>query len=232
MDADRFPLRVESLSLARGGREVLRGIDAAFERSRVTALVGPSGAGKTSLLRCLDRLEDPDRGRVLLDGTDIRDLDPTYVRRTVAMIFQTPVLFPGGVEANLRYGMVEAVARGDVVEALGAAGLPESFAERDATALSVGQAQRVALARALIRKPEVLLLDEPTSALDKDAAAKIEETIRTLASRDLTIVLVTHNLAQARRVADTALLMVDGQIVDSGSPEQIESAWPDPAVAP
>jgi putative ABC transport system ATP-binding protein len=151
------------------------------------------------------------------------------LRRKVAMIFQTPILFPGGVEANIKYGLVGAVPASTVAEALTAAGLAESFLQRDATALSVGQAQRVAIARALVREPEVLLMDEPTSALDKDAAAKIENLIRTLADRDLTVVLVTHNFAQARRVADVALLMVEGRIVASGAPDAIEEAWPEHA---
>ena len=224
-DADCFPLVVEGVALSRGGHSVLKGIDARFEAGRVTAIVGPSGAGKTSLLRCLNRLEDPDAGTVWLDGRDVRELDPTFVRRKVAMIFQTPILFPGGVEANLQYGLEPTMSRTHLIDALGAAGLSESFLQRDSVALSVGQAQRVAVARALVRDPEVLLMDEPTSALDKDAAAKIESLIRALADSGLTVVLVTHNIGQARRVADVALLLVDGRIVAAGNPDDIEDAW-------
>src|SRR2546426_2967150 len=108
VDRDRAPLRMEGVHLSRAGREVLCGIDVAFERGVVTAIVGPSGAGKTSLLRCLNRLEDPDRGRVFLDGTDLREMAPTDLRRRVGMIFQTPVLFDGGVRANLAYGLNDA----------------------------------------------------------------------------------------------------------------------------
>lgn len=203
---------------------MLRGIDARFAAGRVTAVIGPSGAGKTSLLRCLNRLEEPDRGRVLLDGSDIRTLAPTELRKRVGMVFQTPLLFEGGVKANLAYGLDDADEE-DLRAALRDAGLKEEFLARDSSALSVGQAQRVCIARCLVRRPEVLLMDEPTSALDKDAAARVESLTRSLAERGLTIVLVTHNLEQARRVADTALLLVDGRRAAEGSPEEMESAW-------
>jgi putative ABC transport system ATP-binding protein len=223
-DPNLFPLEVHDVGLSRGGREVLRGIEARFAAGRVTAIIGPSGAGKTSLLRCLNRLEEPDQGRVLLDGSDIRTLAPTELRRRVGMVFQTPILFEGGVRANLAYG-VDGIADDDLRAALRDAGLKEEFLARDSSALSVGQAQRVCIARCLVRRPEVLLMDEPTSALDKDAAARVEALTRSLAESGLTIVLVTHNLDQARRVADTALLLVDGRLAAEGSPDEMESAW-------
>jgi putative ABC transport system ATP-binding protein len=109
---------------------------------------------------------------------------------------------------------------------LDAAGLPGSFLDRESTALSVGQAQRVCIARALVRDPEALLMDEPTSALDKDAAAKIERTIERLAEGGLTVVLVTHNLEQARRVARVGVLLDEGRSVAAGDLDAIEAAWP------
>lgn len=224
-DPRSFPLEVEGVTLARGGRTVLRGIDARFGAGRVTALVGPSGAGKTSLLRCLNRLEEPESGRVLLDGHDLRGLPPTELRKRVGMVFQTPTLFEGGVRANLRYGL-EDVPEETLAWALREAGLKEDFLARDSSALSVGQAQRVCIARCLVRKPEVLLMDEPTSALDKDAAARVESLIASLAEHGLTIVLVTHNLSQAQRVAHAAALLVDGTVAASGTPSEIEAAWP------
>jgi ABC-type phosphate transport system ATPase subunit len=111
------------------------------------------------------------------------------------------------------------------VAGLEAAGLPPSFLGRESSALSVGQAQRVCIARALVREPDVLLMDEPTSALDKDAAARIEALITELAERDLTIVLVTHNLLQAR-LASRGFLLVDGRITAAGTIDQLEDAWP------
>jgi putative ABC transport system ATP-binding protein len=141
------------------------------------------------------------------------------------MIFQTPVIFEGGVRANLLYGFPDR-QESDLAEALEAAGLPSSFLDRESSALSVGQAQRVCIARALVREPEVILMDEPTSALDRDATARIESLLASLLQRSLTIVLVTHNLAQARRVATSGILMMDGAIVADGALDEIEAAWP------
>jgi putative ABC transport system ATP-binding protein len=220
-----FPLRVEGLGLTRGKRPVLNDITTAFRRGVVTAVVGPSGAGKSSLLRCLNRLEEPDRGRVTLDGTDIRSLEPTSLRRRVGMIFQTPVILEGGVRSNLLYGFPDQ-SEEQLSNALEAAGLPGAFLDRESSALSVGQAQRVCIARALVRDPEVILMDEPTSALDRDATARIESLLGSLLDRKLTIVLVTHDLGQARRVADSGVLMMDGGIVAQGDLDAIEAAWP------
>jgi putative ABC transport system ATP-binding protein len=217
-------LEVIGLRHFRRGLEVLRGVSAGFERGVVTAVVGPSGAGKTSLLRCLNRLDEPRAGRVLFEGRDLRGLDPTELRRQVGMIFQTPVLFDGGVRANLGYGLSEADDE-RLGAALGLAGLPASFLDRPSSALSVGQAQRVCIARALVRSPQVLLMDEPTSALDKGASARIESLVTSLADSGLTVVLVTHDLAQARRVAHWALLLVAGGLVAWGGVDEIEQNW-------
>jgi putative ABC transport system ATP-binding protein len=220
-----FPLRVEGLGLIRGNRQVLKNITTSFRRGVVTAVVGPSGAGKSSLLRCLNRLEEPNAGHVSLEGVDIRSIEPTSLRRRVGMIFQTPVIFEGGVRANLLYGFPDRKET-ELADALEAAGLPPSFLDRESSALSVGQAQRVCIARALVREPEVILMDEPTSALDRDATARIESLLGSLLERSLTIVLVTHNLAQARRVATSGILMMDGSIVADGALDEIEAAWP------
>ena len=219
------PVEVEDVSLRRAGRPVLNGVTAGFERGHTTAIVGPSGAGKTSLLRCLNRLEEPHEGRVLLDGQDVRTIDPTGLRRRVGMIFQTPILFDGGVHANLSYGLSE-VEEGRLEASLIAAGLDGGFLARESSALSVGQAQRVCIARALVRDPEVLVLDEPTSALDIKAAARVESLLRSLAERGLTLIVVTHDLEQARRVADRAALLVEGRVTAYGSPDEVASAWP------
>jgi putative ABC transport system ATP-binding protein len=224
-DAAEFPLQVEGLGLIRGKRPVLENITTRFRRGVVTAVIGPSGAGKSSLLRCLNRLEEPDSGRVMLDGVDIRSLEPTALRRRVGMIFQTPVIFEGGVRANLLYGFPDQTEE-RLSGALEAAGLPGTFLDRESSALSVGQAQRVCIARALVRDPEVILMDEPTSALDRDATARIESLLGSLLERDLTIVLVTHDLAQARRVAETGVLLRDGAIAAEGDLDTIEAAWP------
>jgi putative ABC transport system ATP-binding protein len=220
-----FPLEAQGVELYRAGRLVLSRVDASFAAGSVTAIVGPSGAGKTSLLRCLNRLEEPSGGRVTLDGVDIKEIDPPELRRRVGMIFQTPVLFEGGVKGNLSYGL-NGVSDEKLASALEAAGLPASFLERDSVALSVGQSQRVCIARALVREPEVLLMDEPTSALDKDASARIERLMTSWAARGLAIAVVTHDLAQARRVAERGILIVEGRVTTEGSVDELEAAWP------
>jgi putative ABC transport system ATP-binding protein len=210
-------IEIEDLSLDRGRRPVLRDISARFSEGVVTAIVGPSGAGKTSLLRCINRLEEPLEGRVLLDGTDIRELDPTELRKRVGMIFQTPVLYEGGLEA---------VDDSVLERALEVAGLGASFLERGSTALSVGQAQRVCIARALVRDPEALILDEPTSALDMKATKRIEELLGALAQSGLTIIVVTHDLDQARRIASKGVLLDEGRVVTTGTLEEVAAEWP------
>lgn len=225
MNARDPHIELIGVSLDRGGRPVLRDVAVAFERGRVTAVVGPSGAGKTSLLRCINRLEEPSGGRVSLDGTDIREIAPTELRKRVGMIFQTPVLFEGGVRANLSYGL-HVADEATLRASLEAAGLAMSFLERESPALSVGQAQRVCIARALVRQPEALILDEPTSALDVRATARIEELLVSLAESGLTIVIVTHDLDQARRVAADAVLLDEGRVVATGAPEDVAAEWP------
>jgi putative ABC transport system ATP-binding protein len=187
-------------------------------------VVGPSGAGKSTLLRCLNRLDEPSAGRVCLNGVDLRSLDPPELRRRVGMIFQTPLLFDGGVRRNLTYGL-EGADDAVLEAALADAGLPASFLERSSTALSVGQAQRVCIARALVRQPEALLFDEPTSALDVDAAARVEALISALGHGGLVAVIVTHDLALARRVSDRAMLLVEGRIRALGDMDAIEREW-------
>lgn len=219
------PLEAKDLELTRAGKKVLRSVSLRCPKGAVTVVVGPSGSGKSSLLRCLNRLEEPESGRVLLDGVDVRTLDATNLRRRVGMIFQTPSLFSESVRDDIVYGL-QGVSASDIDAALEAASLPASMLGRRSTALSVGQAQRVTIARALVRHPEALLMDEPTSALDKDAAARIEKLVTSLAGRGLAIVLVTHDLAQARRLATHAAVLVEGAIVASGDPSTIEEVWP------
>ena len=196
----------------------------------VFTVLGPSGSGKSTLLRCLDRLVEPSAGRVLLDGRDASELPVQELRRRVGMVFQTAALFDGSVLDNVLYGprlradRAERTA-GDADAAhaqaeglLRRVGLPAAFCDKPVTELSGGEAQRVSLARALANEPEVLLLDEPTAALDPTASQVIEDLLLQLAAdSDLTFVFVTHNLAQARRIGDHGLLLVDGRVVDQGS---------------
>lgn len=218
-------LVVEDLSLERGNRTLLDEVCATFEPGVVTAIVGPSGAGKTRLLRCLNRLDEPTGGRVLLDGVDHRTIDARQLRRRVGMIFQVPVVFAGDVRANLSYGLDDA-DEDQLVAALDAAALPAHLLAQDASTLSVGQAQRMCIARALLRRPECLLLDEPTGSLDRDATIAIERLVTSLAGEHLAVVMVTHDLAQAARTASRALLLVAGRVAAYGSADEVQSRWP------
>jgi putative ABC transport system ATP-binding protein len=176
---------------------VLRGLSLAIEPG-ATAILGPSGWGKSTQLRLLNRLADPDEGVVRFHGDDLRELDPLELRRRAVLVPQLPAPVPGSVADNVRYGPALRGADVDPTRPLELAGLDSSYAARDAGRLSVGEQQRVMLARALALDPEVLLLDEPTAALDERAKEGVE---RTLAELPCSAVLVTHERDQAERLA-------------------------------
>ena len=180
----------------------------------VTALLGPSGSGKSSLLRLLNRLADPDEGIVLFRGEEVTALDVRELRRQACLVPQLPAPLPGTVADNLRYAPALTGRAVAVEPPLAAAGLTRLYADRDAAQLSVGEQQRVMLARALALEPDVLLLDEPTSALDDYAKGGVERTLATLAKESgLSMVLVTHDRAQAERLADRIVELDRGRIV-------------------
>jgi putative ABC transport system ATP-binding protein len=200
------------VSLARDGRAVLRELDLAIGAG-ATVVLGPSGSGKSTLLRLLDRLVDPDAGRVRFRGEDVRSLDPLDLRRRAVLMPQLPAPLPGTVAANVRYGPGLVGREIDPRPVLAMAGLAEDFAERDARRLSVGEQQRMMLARALALEPEVLLLDEPTAALDDEAKEGVERTLAELRGRaGLSLVLVTHEAAQADRLAERVVRIADGRV--------------------
>ncbi len=205
-------------------RPLVQNIQFQLERGQVLAILGPSGAGKTTLLRMLNRLDEPTSGTVRLNGQDYRPMPPQELRRHVGMGMQRAYLFPGNVASNIQYGPTQCGApleAAQIEALLEQVGLPD-YASRDVRTLSGGEAQRVAIARALANNPEVLLLDEPTSALDDIAKQSIERLLSSVVhARHLTCVWVTHDHAQARRVADRVLLLEAGQTVALGSPEEL-----------
>ena len=228
-------LEARRLSVTVGRRPLLRSVDLRVEPGRVLGILGPSGAGKTTLLRCLNRLVDlvPEMsvgGEILLHGRSIRsrEMDPDDLRARVGMLFQQPVIFPGSIAENVLFG-VRHTRRPPrrtwperIEQSLREAALWEEVRRRlrePASSLSAGQQQRLCLARVLAAEPEVLLLDEPTSALDAGATAAIEELILRLRERHA-IVLVTHGLRQARRIADSLVYLSArngaGEVVESG----------------
>jgi putative ABC transport system ATP-binding protein len=209
-----FELR--GVGLDRGGKTVLDSLDAGIPEG-ATAIVGPSGAGKSTLLRLLNRLADPDRGEIAYRGRPLTAYEPLALRREVALVPQLPALLAGTVESNLRYAADLAREELDAPRTLGLAGLDSSFAERDVAKLSVGEQQRAMLARALAQRPRVLLLDEPTSALDHAARDKIEAALRELRQElEISIVLVSHDPEQARRLGDWVVQLEAGRLVGCG----------------
>lgn len=207
---------LQQVTYSRGGRTVLRGIDARLPAG-ASCLAGPSGSGKSTVLRLLNRLADPDSGTVVYEGADARERDPLELRREVCLVPQLPALIDGSVAENVAYGARLAVRDFDTARCLELAGLDATYAERDAGKLSVGEQQRVMLARALALEPRVLLLDEPTSALDEGARDAVESTLRALHRRtSISIVLVTHDLEQARRLAEWVVRIDAGRVVEQG----------------
>jgi putative ABC transport system ATP-binding protein len=207
---------LESVELERAGKPVLRGVDARLPEG-ASCVAGPSGCGKSTLLRLLNRLSDPDEGRVRYRGTDVRDRDPLELRREVMLVPQLPALIDGTVAENVHFAGGLAGTDPPVEHLLDLAGLDASFAERDAAKLSVGEQQRAMLARALAAEPSVLLLDEPTSALDEAARNAVEQTLRDLRERlDISTVLVTHDLEQARRMAEWVVRLDAGRTIVQG----------------
>jgi phosphate transport system ATP-binding protein len=236
-------VRLEGLRAFYGAAEQVKGIDLEFRANEVTAIIGPSGCGKSTMIRCINRMHEEipgahAQGRVLLEDLDVYDpsVDVVAVRRAVGMVFQKPNPFPtmsvfDNVAAGLR---LTSRRRGDlrakVEAALRGAGLWEEVAERldePGAGLSGGQQQRLCIARSLAVNPEVILMDEPCSALDPVATLKIEELIDELKQR-VTIVIVTHNMQQAARVADRTAFMLDGLLVEVGPTKEIFTKPGDP----
>jgi putative ABC transport system ATP-binding protein len=209
-----FELR--DVGLDRDGRAVLDSVSARIPDG-ATAIVGPSGAGKSTLLRLLNRLVDPGRGEISYRGRPIDAYEPLALRREVALVPQLPALLEGTVESNLRYAADLAGEPLEVEATLRRAGLDRSFGARDVAKLSVGEQQRAMLARALAQRPSVLLLDEPTSALDHAARDTIEAALAELRRElEISVVLVSHDPEQARRLSDWVLRLEAGRVVDSG----------------
>jgi polar amino acid transport system ATP-binding protein len=208
---------------------VLRGIDLTVRRGEVVVLIGPSGSGKSSLLRCLNRLEDPSAGHIYIDGVDIAapGVKLPAIRRNIGMVFQHFNLFPHmtalgnvaeGPRTVLRMSRAEAEAR--ALDLLHKVGLADKVNAKPAQ-LSGGQQQRVAIARALAMQPEIMLFDEVTSALDPELVAGVLAVMRRLADEGMTMIVVTHEMDFARQVGDRVLMFENGVIIEEGKPNEL-----------
>lgn len=230
-------IRIENLNAWFGENQVLKNISLQATDKEVLALIGPSGCGKSTFLRCLNRLHEEtpgahSEGRILIGGENVNDLsvDSVEVRRRIGMVFQKPVPFPGlsiyeNVVAGLRLSGIrnKSVLKDEAELALKKAALWDEVKDKlDApgTSLSGGQQQRLCIARALAMKPPILLLDEPTSALDPISTAGIEDLIKEL-KKTVTMIIVTHNMQQAQRVADKTAFFYLGNLIEIGGTEQI-----------
>jgi putative ABC transport system ATP-binding protein len=217
-------LETQNLSRAIVGKVLVNDISVEVQQGEVLAVVGPSGAGKSSFLRLLNRLDEPTGGTVLLDGRNYNEIAPRELRRRVGMVMQMAYLFPGTVAANIAFGPQqrhETISPEQIHALLDRVGLP-GYQDRDVNNLSGGEAQRVSLARTLANSPEVLLLDEPTSALDEAAERGIEELVLgIIRERQMTCVIVTHDMAQAARIADRTMILESGKLTAIGPTEGV-----------
>ena len=223
----------EHVGLVRHDRErnettILTDISFSALQSEITAIVGPSGGGKSSLIRLINRLEDPTTGKIFFDQEDIMRIDPLLLRQRIAMVLQKPFMFEGTVLDNLQrpfFFRNEPLPSGGSLEVLRIMELvrlaPDLLA-RDARTLSLGEQQRVNLARALITGPRVLLLDEPTSALDRPTGDRLAVTIRDICTlQSVSVILVTHDLRLAGKIADYLVYLEGGRICEAGRPDDL-----------
>ena len=222
-------LSVQELHKSFDGVEVLRGVSAEIDKGDVVCIIGPSGSGKSTFLRCLNRMEQPDSGKIFLDGVELtaKKVDLDRQRQKMGMVFQQFNLFPNmTVLRNLTLAptllkktpRAEAEAKAmELLERVGLADRAGEYPDR----LSGGQKQRIAIVRALCMEPEVMLFDEPTSALDPEMVGEVLDVMKKLAENGMTMVVVTHEMGFAREVADRVLFMDEGQVVEENTPEAL-----------
>jgi putative ABC transport system ATP-binding protein len=217
-------LETKNLSRAVTGKVLVNDVTVQILQGEVLAVVGPSGAGKSSFLRLLNRLDEPTGGTVLVNGQDYHQMTARELRRRVGMVMQMAYLFPGTVAANIAFGPLqhdEILSEGQIAALLERVGL-RNYQDRNVSNLSGGEAQRVSLARALANNPEALLLDEPTSALDEVSARAIEELLLSIIrERQMTCVIITHDMLQAARIADRAMYLEAGNMVAIGPTKEV-----------
>lgn len=220
-------LRTDQLCRQVDARFIVDHISTTITTGDFVAVMGRSGAGKSSFLRLINRLDEPTSGTVYLNGQDYRTLSPRELRRRAGMMMQFAYLFPGTIAENLRFGPRQQgkdLSSAEIEQLLAEVGL-SGMAERDVVHLSGGEAQRVSLARTLANRPDVLLLDEPTSALDDHSEREIETLLtRVVQEQKLAALMITHDTAQARRIANRAILIDSGKLVMTGDVAEVLDA--------
>ncbi len=228
-----YIIKTKDLSIAYEDKKVLKNINVQLKRNKITAIIGPSGCGKTTFLKAMNMLivEENDvnmTGDIFFEGNSISKLNREILRKKIGMVFQKPTSFPFSIYKNLEYalkyyGVKKEKRREIIIEKLKTVGLYEEVKDslnRSALKLSGGQQQRLCIARTLTIEPEVLLLDEPCSSLDVKNTMNIEKLLLSLKEK-YTIVIVTHNFSQAKRIADETLFMLDGEIIEFDATNKI-----------
>lgn len=229
MERKDIIIKIENLRKAFGDQEVLKGISMNVNKGEVIAIIGPSGCGKSTFLRSINLLEQPTEGHILVDNIDITShgIDVNEMRQRIGMVFQQFNLFPNmTIRKNIMLAPVELgkmtrqEASDKADELLARIGLSDK-ADDYPDCLSGGQKQRVAIARALAMNPEVMLFDEPTSALDPEMVGEVLALMKDVAAGGMTMLVVTHEMAFAKEVANRVLFFSDGVITEDGTPEQV-----------
>ncbi|MCP1146172.1 phosphate ABC transporter ATP-binding protein [Lysinibacillus endophyticus] len=213
-------IKFENVCYEKDELSILNNINGVFNKGKITTLVGPSGAGKTTLLKLCNGLYSATSGEIYIQDNSIHSYEPTTLRRKVGIVLQSAPIIRGTVYKNLALPFTlqnKKLPENEAIKFLNDVGLDESFLHRQAEDLSGGQRQKVSIARTLINQPEVLLLDEITSALDPTSVNEIEQLILKINQKyDVTIIWITHNIEQAKRVGDYTWVMMEGQLIESG----------------
>jgi putative ABC transport system ATP-binding protein len=210
----------EDVSVAFGDTSVLHHLNLVVPNQGITVVVGPSGSGKSTLARLCNRLIDPTSGVVRFRGADLHDLDVLELRQRVGLVFQRPAIFPGDTSDNLSVtGVTDQDRHREILTSVGLNS--KTLLDREASALSGGESQRLCLARTLLKEPEVLVADEPTASLDHHAARALEELITQTARSGIPVLWVTHDLTQLDRLGNHGVVLVDGRVLATGTPQEL-----------
>lgn len=235
-NSNEVVVSIKNLQKAFGDNVVLRDIDLDVHKGEVVVVLGPSGSGKSTMLRCINRLEHPTSGSIVVEGVDVcaKGVDLNKVRTHLGMVFQQFNLFPHlSVKKNVMLAQQKVLKRSKeeaeriAVEELTKVGLAERI-DFMPSQLSGGQQQRVAIARALAVKPKMMLFDEPTSALDPELRHEVLKVMQDLAEEGMTMVIVTHEIGFAEKVASRLIFIDKGRIAEDGNPQELVKNPPSP----